>query len=325
MPAADRRVPAHEPVAHVMRSGLVESVHYGSVVVLGAHGSELLAMGDVDAACYPRSTLKPVQGTALVRCGLELPAELLALAVASHSGEARHVDGVRRLLAGYGLDEPDLGNTPGLPAGEAARREWLAAGRGAERLPQNCSGKHAAMLAVSKLRGHSTANYLDPDHPVQREIERTVTELSGEAVAHVAVDGCGAPLFALSLRGVARCIGRIAAAADGTPEGTVASAMRAHPEMVGGNGRSATLLMTAVPGMLAKDGAEGMYVAACGDGTAVAVKLADGGDRARVAVTAAALDRAGVPPASLAGVDGATPATAPGIVPAGELAGHWDG
>ncbi|MDV6013696.1 asparaginase [Haloechinothrix sp. LS1_15] len=323
MRAAEKRVPAHEPVAYAMRAGMVESVHYGSVVVLDGDGAELLAVGDADAAYYPRSTVKPVQGTAMVRSGLDLPDELLALAVASHSGEPRHIEGVSRLLAEHGLDESELRNTPSLPAGQQARRDWLAAGGYAARLPQNCSGKHAAMLATAKLLGQPRDGYLDPDHPVQRAIARTLEELAGEPIAHVAVDGCGAPLFALSLRGVTRAIGRIAAAGADTPEGRVAAAMRTHPEMVGGSGRAVSELLGAPPGLLAKDGAEGTYVAACPDGTAVGVKIADGGDRSRVAVTAAALAMAGVPRATLAEVDGACPVTAGDLALAGELAAYW--
>ncbi|MGH3951828.1 MAG: asparaginase, partial [Pseudonocardiaceae bacterium] len=294
MSISELRAPSHVPLVHVMRSGMVESVHYGSVVVLAPDGSTRFAAGDGATAGYPRSSLKPVQATAMVRAGLELPAELLALVAASHSGEPIHIDGVRRILALHGLNENDLGNTPGFPLNSEARDACVLAGRSAERITQNCSGKHSGMLSTAQANGWSTVDYLAPDHPVQRKIACTVEELSGEPIAHVAVDGCGAPLFALSLTGLTRAVGAIAAASAGTAETRVAEAIRRHPQMLGGTDRPVTRLIQAVPGLIAKDGAEGVFVAALPDGTAVGVKIADGAARARVKVAAAALGLFGV-------------------------------
>lgn len=293
------REPLHAPVAHLIRGGMTEGIHYGSVVVLGAGGEVRLQIGDIEAACYPRSALKPVQAVAMVRAGLPLDGELLSLAAASHSGEERHLAGARRILELAGLTEDALRNTPDLPFGPAVREAWLREGRPASRLAQNCSGKHAAMLYVSRLNGWSLDDYLDPRHPLQQAIAEIAEDLSGQRVAQVSVDGCGAPLFAVSLHGLARAAARITTAAPGTPEARVADAMRAHPEMASGAGRDVAALMRAVPGLLTKDGFEGVQVAALPDGRAVAVKIADGADRARVPVTAAALARAGVDPAAL--------------------------
>ncbi|MEU9369617.1 asparaginase [Streptomyces avermitilis] len=294
------REPLHTPVAHLVREGVIEGVHYGSVVVLGADGNVDLGIGDIEAAFYPRSALKPVQAVAMLRAGLPLDGELLSLAAASHSGEERHLAGTRRILERAGLTEDDLRNVPDLPFDPVVREAWVRQGRLPSRLAQNCSGKHAAMLYTAKLNGWSLDDCLDPAHPLQQAIAEIVEDLTGQAIAKVTVDGCGAPLFSVSLHGLARAAARITTAPSGTPEARVADAMREHAEMASGTGRDVAALMRAVPGLLAKDGFEGVQVAALPDGRAIAVKIADGANRARVPVAAAALARAGVDPAALA-------------------------
>ncbi|MFE2883541.1 asparaginase [Streptomyces graminifolii] len=288
------REPLHAPVAHLIRGGVIEGIHYGSVVVLDADGQVQLQIGDIEAAFYPRSAIKPVQAVAMVRAGLPLDGELLSLAAASHSGEERHLDGTRRILELAGLTEDSLRNVPDLPFDPVVRDAWVREGRAPSRPAQNCSGKHAAMLYVSKLNGWSLDDYLDPAHPLQQAIAEIVEDLTGQRIARVSVDGCGAPLFSISLHGLARAVARITTAAPGTPEARVADAMRSHAEMASGAGRDVAALMRAVPGLLAKDGFEGVQVAALPDGRAVAVKVSDGANRARVPVAAAALVRAGV-------------------------------
>ncbi len=189
---------------------------------------------------------------------------------------------------------------PDLPFDPVVRESWVRQGRLPSRLAQNCSGKHAAMLYTAKLNGWSLDDCLDPAHPLQQAIAEIVEDLTGQAIAKVTVDGCGAPLFSVSLHGLARAAARITTAPSGTPEARVADAMREHAEMASGTGRDVAALMRAVPGLLAKDGFEGVQVAALPDGRAVAVKIADGANRARVPVAAAALARAGVDPAALA-------------------------
>ncbi|MEU6461511.1 asparaginase [Streptomyces sp. NPDC046976] len=298
------RAPGHAPVAHLVRGGVVEGIHYGSVVVLGADGTVDHRVGDIEAAFYPRSAVKPLQAVAMVRAGLPLDGELLSLAAASHSGEERHLAGTRRILELGGLAEDDLRNVPDLPFDPAVRDTWVRAGRTPSRLAQNCSGKHAAMLWTARLNDWSLPDYLDPAHPLQQSIRETVEDLTGQRVAHTTVDGCGAPLFAISLHGLARALSRITSAAPGTAEAKVADAMRGHAEMASGTSRDVAALMRAVPGLLAKDGFEGVQVAALPDGRAVAVKIADGADRARIPVAARALERAGVDPALLTGFAG---------------------
>ncbi|WP_405484655.1 asparaginase [Streptomyces sp. NBC_00009] len=309
------REPLHAPVAHLVRGGVIEGIHYGSVVVLGADGSVDLQIGDIEAAFYPRSALKPVQAVAMLRTGLPLDGELLALTAASHSGEERHLAGTRRILELAGLSEDQLRNATDLPFDPVVREDWVRGGRLPSRLAQNCSGKHAAMLYTARLNDWSLDDYLDPAHSLQQAIAEIVEGLTGQRIAQVTVDGCGAPLFSVSLHGLARAAASIVTAAPGTPEAMVADAMREHPEMASGSGRDVAALMRAVPGLLTKDGFEGVQVAALPDGRAVAVKIADGADRARVPVAAAALARCGVDPAALAEF-----ATAP-LLGGGEVVG----
>jgi L-asparaginase II len=299
-------VPAHVPLVHLIRDGFVEGVHHGSVVVLAPDGSVVFRAGDAGTAFFPRSTAKLMQAVAMTRLGLSLPPDLLALSAASHSGEPFHLDAAQRILDGSGCTEDDLGNPADRPFDPVEAAGWIAAGRPARRLAHNCSGKHAAMLATARHRGWATTGYLDPGHPLQRAIRATVEDLTGEQVAYTAVDGCGSPLFAVSLAALTRAA-----------EGRVARAVRAHPEMVAGTRRDVTALMRAVPGLIAKDGFEAVQVAALPDGTAIGVKIADGSDRARLPVTVAALALAGVDPDLLAPFREA--GTARGLAVAGEL------
>lgn len=297
--------PAPGPLAVVVRGDRVESAHLGHLVVLAPDGAVRLAIGDPDVTLWPRSSLKPVQAVAMVRAGLDVDDEALALACASHSGTAEQVAVVRAVLAGAGLGEADLRNTPDLPLDPDAAFTWRSAGGAASSVTQNCSGKHAAMLATCVAAGWDTTGYLSTEHPLQRSIRAVVTELAGAPVSDVTVDGCGAPLFSTTLRGLATAFGRIAAA-DPTgvesAEALVARAMRAHPWLVGGPGRDVSRFMAAAPGLVAKDGAEGVYAAGLADGSAVAFKVADGSARPRAAILAAALEVAGV--AGVAGVGG---------------------
>lgn len=280
-------------LAEVVRSGFVESQHVGSAVALRGDGSRAAERGTPDAPVLPRSSNKPLQAVGMLRCGLDLDGEQLAIVAASHSGEDRHLALVRQVLGGAGVDESALGNPPDLPLGERPRLELLRGGGDPDSMHHNCSGKHAGMLATCVAAGWPTEGYLDPDHPLQRALVATAEDLAGEPVTAMAVDGCGAPLFALSLTGLARAFGRLATAAPGTPADRVADAMRAHPEVVGGPGRDVTRLLAGVPGLVAKDGAEGVYVAALPDGSSCAVKIDDGAGRARMPVMVSLLRELG--------------------------------
>jgi L-asparaginase II len=282
----------------VQRSGVVESLHSGHLVLLDRDGAVLAALGDVTQPVFARSSNKPLQAVGMLRAGLDLPPPWLALAAASHSGEPVHLEGVTAMLAAAGLDESNLRCPADWPLGEQAREDVIAGGGRRRPLAMNCSGKHAAMLLTCVANGWSTADYLDPDHPLQRALHSTVEELSGEPIRSTGVDGCGAPVFAFGLTGLARAFGRLARAGSG-PEHLVAQALRAHPLLVGGTGRSVSLLMAAIPGLIAKDGAEGVYAAALPDGSALAVKIDDGALRGAEPVVVAALERLGAHSAEL--------------------------
>ncbi|NED99477.1 asparaginase [Phytoactinopolyspora halotolerans] len=304
-------------VAEVVRSGLIESRHHGSVVALDADGSVAFAAGVTDKPMYPRSANKPAQAAAMVRMGLEVDDESLALAAASHSGEDFHLKGVRRILADAGLDASMLQNTPDWPLDEQSRHASIRRGDEPSSLAANCSGKHAAMLATCMVNGWPTDGYLAPDHPLQVRIAATVGELAGERIAHTGVDGCGAPLFALTLTGLARMFRSMAVAVPGTAERRVVGAIQRYPEHVSGTRRDEATLIRAVPGLFGKGGAEAVYAVALDDGRAVAVKIDDGGGRARPVVMAAVLRVLGV---SAPGLDEL--ATAPvlgGGAPVGQI------
>jgi L-asparaginase II len=281
-------------VAEVVRSGFVEGHHHGSVVALDPAGSVLWSVGDVDATMLPRSSIKPVQAVGMLRYGLDLPADLLALAAASHSGEPFHLAGVRRILEGAGLDEAALQTPPDHPLDERVREQALRAGMPRSPIQMNCSGKHAAMLATCVVNGWDVAGYLAPEHPLQVAIRETVEDLTGVAVAVTAVDGCGAPLLSTSLTGLAQAFRRLVLAGKGSAEHRVASAYRRHPEYASGTRRDEARLLWALPGAVGKAGAEGCYAVALPDGHAVALKIDDGAARARPVVMAAALRRLGV-------------------------------
>jgi L-asparaginase II len=282
-------------LAEVVRSGYVEGTHTGSVVALGPDGSTVLALGDVQRPVFPRSSNKPLQVAGLLESGwYATDDEQVALATASHSGEAEHLSVVRRMLGESGLDEAALQCPPMLPLNEDAAHALLASGASASRLTMNCSGKHAAMLACCVANDWDVSSYLLEAHPVQVAIQAWIEELAGEPVKHVAVDGCGAPQHALSLRGLARAYVSLV-----RTQPRVCDAMRAHPFLVGGTGRDVTRLMAGIPGLVAKDGAEGVYAVALADGSAVALKVEDGAGRARTPILVAALRRLGVDAAVL--------------------------
>ncbi|HEY7482940.1 MAG TPA: asparaginase [Streptosporangiaceae bacterium] len=292
-------MPANPVLVEVERSGHVESRHRGVAVGLDGDGRQVVRRGETDVPVFPRSANKPLQATAMLRHGLDLEGELLALAAASHSGEDFHVGGARRILGRAELTPDALRCPAQWPLDEDAAQELIKAGGRPTRLHMNCSGKHAAMLATCVVNDWPTESYRDPGHPLQVAIRTTIEELAGEKVAATGVDGCGAPLFALSLTGVARAFRALVLAAPGTPERRVADAMRAHPEWTSGTRRDERRLMDALPGLLVKAGAEGVDAFAFADGRAGAVKIEDGAKRARTPVTVAllqALDLRGAPP-----------------------------
>ncbi len=282
------------PLAEVVRSGFVEGRHRGHLVLLAPDGSVEFSLGDPGAAVFPRSSNKPMQAAAILRAGLPLKGERLALAAASHSGETFHRALVREMLAEFRLTEDQLQCPADLPLDPVEAEAYLAAGGVRERVTMNCSGKHTAMLAVSALNDWPLDSYLDPEHPLQRLAHTVIEEATGEPVTAVGTDGCGAPLMAVTLTGLARAFRSFVLAEPGSAERRVADAMRAHPEYVAGTRRPDTWLMREVPGALSKMGAEAVQAVALPDGRALAFKVEDGATRALGPVLERVLRMAGV-------------------------------
>ena len=305
-------------LAEVVRSGFVESRHRGSVVVLDASGVVVAETGDVTGPVLPRSSNKPPQTVGMLRAGLR-PADGadLALISGSHRGESFHVRRVRDILAAAGLAPDALRCPADLPLSVPARDAVLRAGGGPEPILMNCSGKHAGMLATCVANGWPLETYLDPKHPLQVAIADVVADLSGEPIAATGVDGCGAPVFAFSLTALARAFQRLVDAPPGTFERWVADEMRAHPELVAGTGGDDTVLMSAVPGLIAKGGAEGVVAVAIENVGAVALKIEDGAMRARIPVLLSALKRLGAPAPMMEEL------ILGGGVPVGEVRATW--
>jgi L-asparaginase II len=288
------------PLAIADRSGHDESTHFGALVLLDREGNVCASLGDPMVEIYPRSSLKPLQAWAMLEAGLDLPDELLALVCASHDGRAMHIDGVRRILESAGLDESNLLNTADLPLAPDEAERVLMSGGTRSSIQQNCSGKHAGMLATCRANGWPIESYLDGTHPLQRAIVSGIAHLSGRAVAHIGIDGCGAPSHVMQLTDLARAFRSIATGEEGSSGARITRAMTAHPDMVGGPGHPTTAMMQGIPGLVLKDGAEGVFAGAFADGRAVALKIADGSNRARPPVMRAALAALG---ADISGVD----------------------
>lgn len=275
-------MPSAVPLVRVVRSGVVESVHAGHVAICDARGRLLASLGDPHRVVYSRSSMKPLQAAvSLRRIGRDLPQDLVAIMCASHNGEPEHIGAVRRLLRRAGVPTSALGCPQDLPSRPADARR---AGR-PTRIAHNCSGKHAGMLFACDQAGWALEGYLAPAHPLQREILRAVRRGTGAQRPLVGVDGCGAPVHGVPLSAMATLFARLARPEHLGPvaphAATAIAAMRAHPYLVGGTGRTDTLLMGRAPGVVSKVGAEALHCAAVvEEGIGVAVRIEDGGDRA---------------------------------------------
>ena len=255
-------------LAYLTRAGIIESRHHGLVCLTGPDGKLIQEHGNSRKLIYPRSAVKPLQALALRRAGLELSGAQLAMSSASHQGTPEHTAIVLSILAHAGLSESDLMCPVAWPGNPQARAEAAAETRAAF----NCSGKHAAFLAACVKNGWDTKTYLQPEHPLQKLIVEVIEESSGEKIPLSTFDGCGAPLHLLSLQGLSRAIGKFA-----ETETEIRDAMIANPWVVDDHGASDTLVME--KGLLAKIGAEGVFVIGLASGHGVAVKVADGSMR----------------------------------------------
>ncbi|MFZ2172537.1 MAG: asparaginase, partial [Rhodococcus sp. (in: high G+C Gram-positive bacteria)] len=281
-------------LVEVVRSGFRECVHRGSAVILRPDGDTALALGEVHTPIYPRSSNKPWQAVTMLRNGFRPDSsEELAIATASHQGESDHIELVEQLLARHGLDEDLLRCPADLPADELARAELLAAGELPRPIYMECSGKHAAMLATCLANDWPLDSYFEPTHPLQLAVVEALGSFSGEIDAELGIDGCGLPIVPLSLTHLARAFAGLVTAPTGSPERAVADAVREHPYLVSGTGRDDARLMPVAPGLLSKTGADGVYAGALPDGSAFALKIDDGHERARLPLAAALVHKMG--------------------------------
>ena len=280
-----------EVLAEYVRDGIVESVHRGYLVALNSDGSVNLALGNIEHLIFPRSTVKSIQGAAMVRSGLKLEPRLLALGCSSHSGSEEHLSAVREILSMAKLDEIALQCMLDKPLGDAERRAW--GDKPATRISMNCSGKHAAMLLTCVTNGWPIENYLDSTHPLQVAIKAELEALAGETITLTSTDGCGAPLFLISVIGLARAIRAITISIDPIHQ-SVLDASRKFPEMVAGKDRLTTQMIEAVPGLYMKDGAEAVEIASMPDGRTLVFKVSDGSLRPFRVLVHAGLKRLGI-------------------------------
>ena len=289
-------------LAIVTRSGFVESRHSGSAIVLNQHADVIRTLGDPSAPVFGRSALKPFQAIAVMNAGVGLRGAAAVLASASHAGTQRHISVVRSILAQAGLTDIALQCPADWPTDAAARDELVRDNSTASPIYMNCSGKHAAMLLACVTNGWPIETYLENDHPMQVQVRDVLERFTGERPVLTGVDGCGTPVHALSLAGLARGIGRIRTSSPTSPfaiyrnAGILCAAVLENGWALDGPGRANTIVIDRL-GVFAKLGAEGVMVMAAPDGTTVALKMLDGSLRAAtlvgltLLVDAGALDR----------------------------------
>ena len=287
-------------LVEVMRGGIVESRHRGSFAVVDAGGGLVVGVGDIMRPVFPRSSIKALQALPMVERAADrfgFTDGEIALACASHSGEAEHVRLARAMLAKIGLSEADLVCGPHWPYDGASQRALAASGEQPARIHNNCSGQHAGMLALALALGADPAGYAQSSHPVQRKVAATLHEFCGidPDSQPCAIDGCSVPTWALPLAALAHGFARFASGAGLSPERQraarrIIAAVRAHPFLVSGSERFCTRLMQTVPRAFVKTGAEGFFCGALPHaGFGIALKCDDGGGRAAEVIMAALL------------------------------------
>ncbi len=271
------------PLAIIRRDGLNESFHLGTAALVAPDGQVLEVVGDAAALIYPRSALKPIQAMVMRELGLKTDSRQSVISMASHYATQEQIDLVKSLLSDHGNSGSDLG----CPEAWPWNPESKALATEQSRVFMNCSGKHAGFLATAKLNGFSTSDYLSPEHPIQQRVKALIEELALEQIVKTTVDGCGAPLFAISTIGLARALTKLP-----THDLELFEAGLTHPHLIGDTTTPDALLMK--HGILSKLGAEGVFTAVTRSGHALAIKFADGSLRAALKTTAALLHKHGL-------------------------------
>ncbi|QQA42671.1 asparaginase [Pelagovum pacificum] len=291
-----------ETLVELTRGGRLESAHRGHAVVVDASGQIIESWGDPELLMYPRSSCKMIQALPLAESGVSLTTEQFALSCASHRGAAIHTERVNRWLDELGMSDDDFRCGPQMPNDRDARYAIIRSGEQPCQVHNNCSGKHAGFLTMTKHIG-AGPEYVEPDHPLQRAIRTAFEEVTKEVTPGYGIDGCSAPNFACTLTGLARAMATFAAAGTGSSARdkamvTLREAMMTHPELISGEDGACTALMRAAAGKAAiKDGAEGVYTAILPEkGIGIALKITDGAGRAAECAIAAILARHGVIP-----------------------------
>jgi len=264
---------AGDVLAEVTRGGIVESLHLGHLIVLNSDGTTYLSKGSPELAFYPRSAVKSLQASAMLKAGLTVSDEELAIICASHSGHQIHIELVIKMLEKRDIPLSALKNATDKPLGEKEKISW--GDKPGTQLTQNCSGKHAGMLITCQQNGWDLDTYLEMNHPLQIAIKNEIELLAGEKVSASTFDGCGAPLFAISLTGLARAISTVVKSNEAIYK-QIVTACTEYPELVAGEGRLTTRMMRAVSDLFMKEGAEGIEVCALSDGRVIAIKIIDG-------------------------------------------------
>lgn len=303
--------PANPVVVNVTRGTIVESIHRGRIAVVDVSGTVKMRAGDITSPVYPRSAIKILQALPLIETGAADTAgftdEELALACSSHGGEVRHTETTQRMLTKIGLAVDDLECGPHWPTHETSARALAAAGEEPTALHNNCSGKHAGMLALARQLGAPTKGYSKPTHPVQQRILGLFEAMTGSDLSSAAMapDGCSVPTWAIPLENIAFAFARIAdpgSTAANLPEDRARALLRlrkavaAHPFMIAGTDRYCTRVMQVLgERAFVKTGAEGVYCAALPDyGLGVCLKCDDGSTRGAEMMMTAVLDKIGV-------------------------------
>ena len=293
-----KHITCGEPLIEIVRNNTVESIHSGHLIILDSKGKSILSLGKSDFIMYPRSAIKAIQASGMVRNGLgsifddDSNDELLALVCSSHIGSQEHQNNVKRILAKVGLNEAALQNTPFLPmiTDEAFNSNMKIEPTS---LAAPCSGKHAGMIATAKINNLDITTYKDPNHPVQIACKKELEMLSGELITNIAVDGCGAPLFGITLKGLSRAIHNLMISQDPVHQ-RVVNACKSFPIMVSGTGTLPTVSMQSVPGLFMKSGAEAVVVAGLPSGETIVWKMSDGIDRGEGHLLKASLNYIGL-------------------------------